>query len=304
MDISSSDTARASLTVLQLQPLELQLMIIKCCSWRGAVLASATCRPWYALARLEHTWAVQWYKHFGSSIAGATQLGHSYGSFQVALLAQRRAEQGRIDMTGQWIGHGEQQGHHQLASKLRHRLCLLAAGYSYHLRLVLDTGEELWRAASSNTNCYLTYGRPLPPERLVEGYTSDFCAMMASGATVLKGLLSLTPRAGEYYTSGGPPLGLGVDSARAHLRQLPPDNLKIVSGYFEWYLDDTAPEGLGTLNMPGSMGREFVCGVLSDRTLQLMGTHVDEAGQSSVGQDVYQLTFSEDFMTMKGTHLL
>jgi len=275
-DGQSQDVSVGTSAVLQIQPLELQLMIITSLPWDSAVMASAVCRPWFALARLAHTWGVQWYTHFGPSVAGSTKLALSYQSFRVALQTQQRVLEGNLDMVGQWTGHGEQEG------------------YSYNLRLVLAPGEELWQTASKSTNCYLTYGCPMNPnyaDRLEPGYTNRYCAMMS---------------AGEYYTAGGPPMDTyPIQKDPKHLRDLSSEDGECiaVSGYFDWYLD-AAPEDrsayLSQLNQPGSVGREFVCGVLSNRTLQILGTHVDEPGQSSVGQDVYSLELSEDLMTMKG----
>ena len=109
-DDQSQDVSVGTSVVLEIQPLELQLMIITSLPWDSAVMASAVCRPWFALARLTHTWGVQWYTHFGPSVAGSTQLALTYESFRIALQTQQRVLRGDLDMVGQWTGHGEQEG--------------------------------------------------------------------------------------------------------------------------------------------------------------------------------------------------
>ena len=81
-------------------------------------------------------------------------------------------------------------------------------------------------------------------------------------------------------------------------------SVRSVSGYLEWYLEGVpavTPLGCADGGV-GNRAKEFVCGAFCPKQglLQLWGTHVDEAGNGTLGPDIYQLWMDDQSMHLHG----
>eukprot|EP00928_Gymnodinium_smaydae_P100712 TRINITY_DN9946_c0_g2_i2.p1 TRINITY_DN9946_c0_g2~~TRINITY_DN9946_c0_g2_i2.p1 ORF type:complete len:318 (+),score=44.06 TRINITY_DN9946_c0_g2_i2:41-994(+) len=266
-------------TGVRLAPIHAEVLLLEFLPWRDlrGSLCSC-CKRLKALAEDPCLWTRKHREHFQWAserypVSAGPNL--SWSDFRELLRSQKLALNGdRLDFIGTWLGKD-----------------MFQSGYVYHCRLTVLAGVQgqvLWRGKEDDAPFY------------------------RDDDTVIDGQLdSLAEQPVELRTSNRH----NVEEIRRLRRVECVGDEKPVGGHIQWFVgEETEPsqllqiEAIARNIVPGMStvlrrrALECVCGSFSPSTRRLLlaGTHINHAGFGVIGLDQYDLTLSEDGLSVQG----